>query len=63
MFEQQVDRILAKLEKARKVDKNFQVFGASSHKYRIGKPLAIEEITKFETRYDISLPDCYKTFW
>lgn len=62
MFEQQANRILAKLEKARKVDKNFQVFGASSHKYRIGKPLTIKEITQFETRYNVILPDCYKTF-
>lgn len=62
MFEQQIDRILTKLKKARKIDKTLKVFGASDHKYRIGKPLSLKKIKAFEKKYNFTLPECYKTF-
>ncbi|HEY8954758.1 SMI1/KNR4 family protein [Chitinophaga sp.] len=61
-FDEQVERIRTKLAAAKQKDKELKVFGASSHKYILHKPLAEEAISDFETRYHISLPVSYKVF-
>lgn len=61
-FSEQIQRIKLKLSKARKVDCNFEVFGAKEHKYELNKPATTEEIEEFETEYLIELPNCYKEF-
>ena len=58
----QIERIKSKLLEAAKVDKDLKVFGASSHKYSINKPVSIEEVNAFERKYSVDLPDCYKSF-
>lgn len=58
----QVERIKIKLNLAKNTDSFFEVFGASSHKYRLDSPIDITEIETFEKKYNISLPDGYKIF-
>jgi len=58
----QIQRIKDKLPKARKADQNLKVFGASSHQYQLNDPATKEEVSKFEEKYSIHLPACYKSF-
>ncbi len=60
--EQQVIRIIEKLQQAKKADPTYQVFGASKHNYELSEPAVKSEIAEFENRYNITLPDCYKSF-
>jgi len=62
VFEDQAKRIKNKLIEAKKADSQLKVFGASSHKYVINKPVSESEIDLFEKKFNISLPDCYKYF-
>jgi hypothetical protein len=62
MYEIQLNRIKKKLCEAREVDKKYKVFGASTHKYKIGPPVSIGDIDNFEKKYSITLPECYKSF-
>ncbi len=36
--------------------------GAESHKYELGVLTSVEEVSKFETKYHVELPEDYKTF-
>jgi hypothetical protein len=60
--DEQIQRILNKLDLARRCDPDFKVFGSSSHKYRIGPPLDLAKISQFELKYGISLPSDYIEF-
>jgi hypothetical protein len=46
----------------RKADRWHRVFGASHHKYRLGKPLALAELTAFESSCGVRLPEDYRSF-
>ncbi|MFY7669525.1 SMI1/KNR4 family protein [Tenacibaculum sp. MEBiC06402] len=59
---EQIERIKIKLEIAKKVDKKLKVFGASSHKYKIGNTISEEKIKLFEKKYNIQLPASYTSF-
>lgn len=61
-FNDQIQRIKNKLPKAKRADRNLEVFGAKSHKYQLHDPATIEEVSAFEQKYDIDLPACYKAF-
>jgi hypothetical protein len=61
-YDEQIDRIKIKLVEARKIDKDFKVFGAISHKYQINKPISLKEIADFEAENGINLPECFKQF-
>ncbi|MDC8002628.1 SMI1/KNR4 family protein [Aureisphaera galaxeae] len=61
-YTEQVDRICYKLKKARKKDTGYKVFGSSHHKYKIGKVIAESEVSSFEEKYKVALPECYKSF-
>lgn len=61
-YRDQIDRIKVKLKLARKRDSNFELFGASSHKYKLGPPLCEEEVRAFEKKRNITLPSCYRAF-
>lgn len=52
----------AKLKTARQADKNFEVFGADTHHYRIGSTVSESDIAAFESRYGVELPESYRTF-
>ncbi|MEA9412223.1 SMI1/KNR4 family protein [Flavobacterium sp. PL02] len=59
---EQIERIKSKLVEAKQIDKDLKVFGASSHKYILGEVVNAEDILKFETEYNVELPNCYKAF-
>jgi hypothetical protein len=61
-YKNQIQRIKTKLEAARKADKKLEVFGAKSHRYRIGRPASEREVCEFEERYSLVLPGCYRAF-
>lgn len=61
-YTDQIQRIKDKLLEAKKADKNLKVFGADRHKYIINKPTTLKSVMEFETKYSITLPDCYKAF-
>jgi len=61
-FTEQIERIELKLKLAKKVDRTLKVFGASSHKYKIGNVVSENKIKNFEHKYNIQIPICYKTF-
>lgn len=61
-FNDQIQRIKDKLSKAKKADRNLEVFGAKSHKYQLHDPVTTEDIAVFEQKYGIDLPACYKAF-
>jgi len=58
----QIERIKKKLIIAKNEDKALKVFGASSHKYKIGKTVSADLIIHFETEYNLELPEDYKAF-
>ncbi|WP_083342493.1 SMI1/KNR4 family protein [Flavobacterium tructae] len=58
----QIERIKRKLILAKNADKSLKVFGADSHKYTIGKTVSADQIIRFETEYDLELPEDYKAF-
>jgi len=58
----QIQRIKEKFAQAKEVDREFKVFGASHHKYQLGRTVTEAEVSDFETRYNISLPECYRAF-
>jgi len=59
----QISRIKLKLDQARRVDSNYRVFGASTHKYVIGEKISREDITEFETEFGVNLPHDYVAFF
>jgi hypothetical protein len=61
-FHEQLARVKAKLAKAKSADKNFKVFGASSHKYNLNRPATSQEVLAFETEYGVHLPEAYRAF-
>ena len=58
----QIERIKIKLRLAKCTDLFLEVFGADSHKYKVGKPLSLSELTEFEKNYNIQLPESYRLF-
>jgi hypothetical protein len=58
----QIKRIKTKLVIAKETDKDFKVFGSTSHKYNVENPINSNQIELFETKYNITLPECYKSF-
>lgn len=55
----QIDRLL---EQARKRDVRNEVFGASSHKYRLKSPASETAVQEFERNHGIRLPEEYRNF-
>ena len=58
----QIKRIKIKLRLAKNTDTFLEVFGASSHKYTLGKPIENQSVNDFENKYNINLPYSYKKF-
>ncbi|MCP2025915.1 hypothetical protein L1276_001055 [Flavobacterium sp. HSC-32F16] len=58
----QIERVKKKLILAKKIDKDFKVFGADSHKYVVRKTVGHDDVLKFESDYAVSLPESYKEF-
>jgi len=58
----QIESIKEKLKLLRKLDSRFSIFGASSHKYELTRPLNLDKIERFETNNGINLPLEYVQF-
>lgn len=50
------------LKAAAEIDKNFKLFGASSHKYRLNDPVSVDFVRAAEEKYAFALPDDYFRF-
>lgn len=61
-MKEQIERIKAKFDRLKQLDKNFEVFGSEKHKYSFNKPKSEKELAEFEKRNGIKLPEDYKTF-
>lgn len=62
MHNKQIQRIKEKLTLAKEIDKEQKVYGASSHKYHINKPVSLDEIKAFEKEFGINLPTDFVAF-
>lgn len=58
----QIEQIKEKLGELKGLDKEFRLFGASSHKYKLNNVLSFTQIEEFEKKYGITLPVGYKEF-
>ncbi len=50
------------MNQLKSLDKGFQIFGTSSHKYKFNNPISKKELEEFENYYDIILPEEYREF-
>jgi hypothetical protein len=62
IFDAQLQRIKDKLAKAKIADADYEVFEAGTHKYLLGVPATKEEVSAFEQKHSIQLPDCFRSF-
>lgn len=62
MYAQQIERILAKLQQLAQADKEYDIFGADSHRYKLEPVRTPEEIRQFEAAWRIELPQDYRAF-
>ncbi|TKH39725.1 SMI1/KNR4 family protein [Paenibacillus polymyxa] len=60
--ETQLDRIKEKLNQAMHKDKDFSVFGASSHQYRVKEKLTAKELADWQAHNQVILPEPYALF-
>lgn len=54
--------LLKNLEKLKKLDYNYSVFGSSTHRYHLNTPLSEKYLSKFEAIHNIRLPNDYRFF-
>lgn len=50
------------VRQAEKADPQYQVFGASSHRYQLYPVLSVQAVEAYEAKYNIQLPSEYKFF-
>lgn len=50
------------LKTAKSIDKDFEIFGASKHKYQLNPVTTIEKVQEFEKKYGMQLPEEYVSF-
>lgn len=43
-------------------DPTYQVFGASTHRYKLNPPVSTRDLASFESRYSVKLPSEYREF-
>lgn len=56
------DEIRRKLGELRARDRDQKIFGASSHAYRLNKPLSPAVVGDLERRFAVSFPDDYRAY-
>lgn len=62
MYKQQLERISEKLQNLRSLDTEMSLFGAENHEYVMERVWTPEEITRFEQKWKITLPEEYRAF-
>lgn len=50
------------LEKAKKVDSEYKIFGSKKHKYQLNPPVSLDAVLTLEADFNIKLPDDYVFF-
>lgn len=50
------------IKKVAEKDKNYEIFGASSHKYHLNETVSLEWVREFEKKYQVELPEEYVFF-
>ncbi|RKN85950.1 SMI1/KNR4 family protein [Paenibacillus ginsengarvi] len=60
--ETQLDRIHTKLEKAMRKDTDLEVFGASSHRYKVQEKLTGKALEDWQAKHRVTLPEPYAQF-
>lgn len=55
-------RLCEKLERLRALDVSCEQFGAKSHRYQLGRPLAQEKLQYYEQQHGVALPYEYRRF-
>ena len=50
------------VRRAGQVDRQYKVFGAERHKYRLNPTVSPEEVARFEAKYHVKLPEEYVFF-
>lgn len=50
------------VEYAGNADPGYRIFGSETHKYKFNPPADIEDVRRFEKKYNIKLPESYVTF-
>ena len=50
------------IKKVADKDKNYEIFGASTHKYRLNETVSLEWVREFEKKYQVELPEEYVFF-
>ena len=56
------DEVLKILETAAGIDKDLKISGASTHKYRLNDPVAVDFVRYAEAKYGFTLPEDYFRF-
>lgn len=54
--------VVKALEAAAEIDKDFKLFGASKHKYRLNAPVSVDFVRAAEEKYSFTLPEDYFRF-
>lgn len=57
-----VERIISKIDELNEIDSQRRVFASDSHQYKFNTCLAEVELSQFEEKHGIRLPDDYKEF-
>ena len=61
-LETEIREVDALIDELRRADTGFHVFGADSHRYRIGSTLSEAQIAAFEAQHEIRLPEDYRLY-
>jgi hypothetical protein len=54
--------VVDRLDFLRRTDPGFARFGSAAHRYSLNQPLTESEVTAFESRHGVSLPEDYRGF-